>query len=89
MRHFQAASLAEQVAHHLREEIRQGTLTRTVPGVHHLAAELGIHHSTAAATLKIETPTAGGKDFLCVESGGFGTRNKPDWKSSWHVFERK
>jgi DNA-binding LacI/PurR family transcriptional regulator len=53
MRHFQAASLAEQVAHHLREEIRQGSLTRTVPGVHHLASELGIHHTTAEAALKL------------------------------------
>jgi DNA-binding transcriptional MocR family regulator len=53
MRHFQPASLAEQVAHHLREEIRQGTLTRTVPGVHCLAAELGVHHTTAEAALKL------------------------------------
>lgn len=53
MRHFQPASLAEQVAHHLREEIRQGTLTRTVPGVHLLAAELGVHHTTADAALKL------------------------------------
>ncbi len=52
MRDFRPISLVEQVAEHLRREILHGTLTRTAPGVHRLAAEMGVHHTTAEAALK-------------------------------------
>jgi hypothetical protein len=53
MRSFRPVSLAEQVAEHLRMEIRQGALAGTAPGVHRLAGELGVHHSTAEQALQI------------------------------------
>ncbi len=52
MRDFRPISLVEQVAEHLRREILHGTLTRTAPGVHRLAADMGVHHTTAEAALK-------------------------------------
>jgi DNA-binding LacI/PurR family transcriptional regulator len=53
MRSFHPVSLAQQVAAHLRMEILQGSLVRTAPGVHRLAAELGVHHTTAEEALQI------------------------------------
>lgn len=53
MHGFRPLSLAEQVAAHLRREIRQGALGRTAPGVHRLAGELGIHHTTAEEALQM------------------------------------
>jgi hypothetical protein len=32
--------------------------------------------------------TLGDDDYLFVESGGFGTRNKPDWKTPLIVMKR-
>lgn len=52
MRDFRPMSLVEQVAEHLRREILHGILARTAPGVHRLAADMGIHHTTAEAALK-------------------------------------
>lgn len=53
MRSFRPLSLAEQVASHIRSEILQGTLGKSAPGVHALAAELGVHHTTAEEALQI------------------------------------
>jgi len=46
-------SLAEQVAAHLKAGILQGALMNTVPGVHKIAAELGVHHTTAEEALRL------------------------------------
>ncbi len=53
MRPFQPTSLAEQVAAHLKAEILHGALVHRVPGVHTLAAEMGVHHSTAEEALRL------------------------------------
>jgi DNA-binding LacI/PurR family transcriptional regulator/ribosomal protein S25 len=53
MRSFHPVSLAEQVAAHIRREILQGTLGTAAPGVHRLAAELGVHHTTAEEALRM------------------------------------
>jgi DNA-binding LacI/PurR family transcriptional regulator len=53
MRSFRPASLAEQVAAHIRSEILHGALGKSAPGVHRLSAELGIHHTTAEEALKL------------------------------------
>jgi hypothetical protein len=38
-----------------------------------------------ALNMKVEI--FGETEYLFVESGGFSTRNKPDWKSKWYVLE--
>ena len=38
--------------------------------------------------LKMRLEKVGDAEFLFVESGGFSTRNKPDWKSKWLVLSR-
>ncbi len=38
--------------------------------------------------LKMDVRKVGEADYLFVESGGFSTRNKPDWKSPWYVLAR-
>jgi hypothetical protein len=43
---------------------------------------------TRYQALKMTVRTVGDDDYLFVESGGFGTRNKPGWKSSWYVMKR-
>ena len=53
MHSFRPVSLAEQVAEHLRTKILQGALVRTAPGVHRIAAEMGVHHTTAEEALRI------------------------------------
>ena len=35
--------------------------------------------------LRMVTKSIDGKEHLFVEAGGFSTRNKPDWKSTWYV----
>jgi hypothetical protein len=37
--------------------------------------------------LKIVPRTLAGDLYLFIESGGFGTRNKPGWKSKWYVMK--
>jgi len=44
---------------------------------------------TRYQALKINSKTIGDTDYLFVEAGGFGTRNKPEWKSSWLVLARQ
>ena len=39
--------------------------------------------------LKMKVQNIQGKDYLFVEVGGFGTRNKPGWKSQLLVLEKK
>ena len=39
--------------------------------------------------LKMRVRTIGDEEFLLMESGGFNTRHKPDWKSRWYVLERE
>lgn len=68
MRPFRPASLAEQVAAHLKAEILHGAMSGTVPGVHALAAELGVHHTTAEEALRLLE-----KEGL-IESRGVGRR---------------
>ena len=48
---FQVRSTSEQVAEFLRDRIKSGQLDGHMPGVHVLAKELGIHHTTAAEAL--------------------------------------
>jgi hypothetical protein len=38
--------------------------------------------------LKMEVRKVGAAEYLFVESGGFSTRNKPDWKPKWYVMKR-
>jgi hypothetical protein len=38
--------------------------------------------------LKMEVRRVGDAEYLFFESGGFSTRNKPDWKSPWFVMKR-
>ncbi|MGB0610968.1 MAG: hypothetical protein ACPGNW_08310, partial [Verrucomicrobiales bacterium] len=38
--------------------------------------------------LKMKVQNIQGKDYLFVEVGGFGTRNKPGWKSQLLVLEK-
>lgn len=53
MRGFRSVSLVEQVAGHLRREFLQGSFGTKAPGVHRLAAELGVHHTTAEEALQM------------------------------------
>ena len=39
--------------------------------------------------LNMRVEIAGETEYLFVESGGFSTRNKPDWKSKWYVLENQ
>jgi hypothetical protein len=43
---------------------------------------------TKFQALKMKTKNLEGKDYLFVETGGFGTRNKPGWKSQLLVLAR-
>jgi hypothetical protein len=43
---------------------------------------------TKFQALKMKTKNLEGKDYLFVETGGFGTRNKPGWKSQLLVLTR-
>ena len=52
MAHWHLRSAAEQVAQHLREELLQRRWSGTMPGVHWLAAELGVNRKTADAALR-------------------------------------
>ena len=38
--------------------------------------------------LRMQVRKVGDTEYLFVESGGFSTRNKPDWKSRWYVMKR-
>jgi DNA-binding transcriptional MocR family regulator len=53
MNPFTALSTAEQVAEHLRAELLRGGVSGTMPGVHPLAAELGVNHKTVKAALRM------------------------------------
>ena len=39
--------------------------------------------------LQIETRKFGDTEYLFIEAGGFSTRNKPEWKSTHYVLQRK
>lgn len=45
-------TITDQVAEHLRAEILRGRWTGTIPGKHHLAAELGVNNKTVEFALK-------------------------------------
>ena len=46
-------SAAEQVADHLRQEIHNGGIESKFPGVHKLAAALGVNHKTVTSALQL------------------------------------
>lgn len=46
-------SAVEQVAEHLRREILRGGLSRLMPGVSSLVAQLGVNHKTVEAALRV------------------------------------
>ncbi len=46
-------SAAEQVAIHLRQELVSGRSEERFPGIHQLAAELGVNHKTVSAALRL------------------------------------
>ncbi len=39
--------------------------------------------------LKMKLKKVGQTEYLFVESGGFSTRNKPDWRSRWYVLKKQ
>ena len=39
--------------------------------------------------LKMLVKKVGEAEYLFIESGGFSTRNKPDWRSRWYVLEKQ
>ena len=39
--------------------------------------------------LRMEPKTLADTDYLFVEAGGFSTRDKPGWKPTWYVMERR
>ncbi|BCX48856.1 hypothetical protein HAHE_27640 [Haloferula helveola] len=43
---------------------------------------------TRYQALRMRVESIGGTEYLFVESGGFSTRNKPEWKSGWYVLAR-
>jgi hypothetical protein len=53
MKSFRPLTAAEQAAHHLRDEILQRRLSGEMPGIHQLAADLGVNHKTVKAALEI------------------------------------
>jgi biotin operon repressor len=53
MKPLTVLSAAKQVAEHLRLELLQGELSGTMPGVHPLAAELGVNHKTVKTALRM------------------------------------
>lgn len=50
-KHFYVRKTFEQVADFLRDGIKSGELNGSMPGVHVLSEELGVHHTTAAEAL--------------------------------------
>ena len=53
MSRFQIISIVDQVAAHLRSEVLSGRWQETVPGIHPLAAELGVNHKTVKKALHL------------------------------------
>lgn len=53
MSRFQIISIVEQVAAHLRGEVLGGRWGETLPGIHPLAAELGVNHKTVEKALHL------------------------------------
>ena len=39
--------------------------------------------------LKMERREIDGTEYLFIQTGGFSTRNKPDWRSQWLVLQKK
>lgn len=81
MRAFQLLSAAEQVAQHLREEILKGLRSGSMPGVHRLALEFGVHHTTAEDALRqlereqlLEAQGAGRRRNITMPVGGMAVR---------------
>lgn len=44
---------------------------------------------TKYQALKMKMHKVDGNEYLCIESGGFGTRNKPGWQTSWMILQRQ
>ncbi|MDB4438407.1 GntR family transcriptional regulator [bacterium] len=53
MAHFQAQSVSEQVAAHLKDEVAQGEWSGTMPGEERLMRRLGVGAATAREALKL------------------------------------
>lgn len=53
MSHRRYASLAEQVAHEIRDGLRSGRWQKRMPGRKSLASELGVNHKTCETALKL------------------------------------
>jgi hypothetical protein len=76
MEPFRLRSAAEQVATHLRTQILGGEIRGLMPGVHRLAAEFGVHRTTAEAALRelerdgLLAARGGGRRRRIVESAG-------------------
>ncbi len=64
MKPFHPLSAAEQTADHLRTEIQAHRIQGEMPGIHQLAAELGVNHKTVKAALHLLE-----KDGLLVAQG--------------------
>jgi DNA-binding LacI/PurR family transcriptional regulator len=78
MAHWQLKSAAEQVAEYLRAELLQRRWSESMPGVHWLAAELGVNRKTADAALRLLeregllVPQGAGRRRRIVLPGGPG-----------------
>ena len=53
MKDFQPQSVAEQVAEHLRNELKRGSFSEAFPSVYNLASDLGVNHKTVKAAIKV------------------------------------
>ncbi len=53
MNSIRLLSAAEQVAIRLRQELVSGCMEERFPGIHQLAAELGVNHKTVSAALRL------------------------------------
>ena len=49
---LRSLSVSSQAALHIRSELERGHWTGELPGVHHLAAELGINRKTVESALR-------------------------------------
>lgn len=78
MAQWHLRSAAEQVAAHLREELLQRRWSGVMPGVHRLAAELGVNRKTADAALRqleregLLLPQGAGRRRMIALPGGLG-----------------
>lgn len=78
---FRLLSAAEQVAQHLREDILKGLRSGSMPGVHRLAVEFGVHRTTADDALRLleregllKGQGAGRRRKIMISAGGMAAR---------------